>query len=305
MKKLILVALFLLLSVTISGCRSEENITPLNGAVQQNDEGDRQAVASLVQNFGSKLKMVSLLAPQDIVGKSMQENYGSLVTPGLLAKWQGDPQNAPGRMVSSPWPERIDIKTNQKIDVGTYEVTGEIIEISSAEQAGGGVAARRPITLIVKKAHDSWLIDSVTLGAYVGTNSTIYKNSQYGFTFALPKSWENYSIVIDKWEGTAVAGAQSGKIVEIGQIIKIRHPQWTAKEPRQDIPIMIFTPDQWNLLQKAEISVGAAPIPPSELGRNNKYIFALPARYNYAFPAGFEEVEQILQGHPLQPTELL
>ena len=63
---------------------------------------------------------------------------------------------------------------------------------------------------------------------------------------------------------------------------------------------MVFTLAQWGLVQAEKLSVGAAPIPPTELGRNSTYVFALPARYNYAFPTGYEEVEQILQGHPLQ-----
>ena len=57
---------------------------------------------------------------------------------------------------------------------------------------------------------------------------------------------------------------------------------------------MVFTPEQWNLIQKEELAVSAAPIGPSELGQNAKYIFALPARYNYAFPVGFEEVQTII-----------
>ena len=44
----------------------------------------------------------------------------------------------------------------------------------------------------------------------------------------------------------------------------------------------------------------AAPINPGELGRNVKYVFALPARYNYAFPTGYQEVEKILEGKPLR-----
>jgi len=66
---------------------------------------------------------------------------------------------------------------------------------------------------------------------------------------------------------------------------------------------MIFTLDQWASLLKDEFRVGAAPIPPSELGRNAKYVFALPARYNFAFPTGFEEVEDILKGNPLKPMD--
>ena len=66
---------------------------------------------------------------------------------------------------------------------------------------------------------------------------------------------------------------------------------------------MVFTLAQWKALQDLEFSVGAAPIGPSELGRNSKYVFALPARYNYAFPKGFEEVEDIVKNKPLTPTE--
>jgi len=123
-----------------------------------------------------------------------------------------------------------------------------------------------------------------------------YRNTQYGFSFSLPESWKGYSIVEDKWEGSALGGDVT---VEQGPIILIRHPQWTLANPRQDIPIMIFSLNQWGSLQLGKFHIGAAPIGPKELGRNSKYVFALPARYNYAFPTGFEEVEQILENNPL------
>jgi hypothetical protein len=130
------------------------------------------------------------------------------------------------------------------------------------------------------------------------SSSTIeYRNSQYGFSFSLPESWKGYSIVEDKWEGSALGGDVT---VEQGPIILIRHPQWTSANLRQDIPVMIFGLNQWGLLQLAKFHIGAAPIGPKELGRNSNYVFALPARYNYAFPTGFEEVEQILENNPLQ-----
>jgi hypothetical protein len=124
-----------------------------------------------------------------------------------------------------------------------------------------------------------------------------YQNTQYGFSFSLPLSWKGYSIVVDNWEGYPI-DVQVGQVVKGPEII-IRHPLWTSKNPRQDIPIMIFTPTEWNLIQQEKISLGAAPIGPTELGRNSKYIFALPARYNYAFLNGFEEVAKILEGQPL------
>lgn len=135
------------------------------------------------------------------------------------------------------------------------------------------------------------------------TKANIYRNTQFGFSFSLPESWNGYRIVTEKWEGRALDSRANGKIVETGLVIKIRHPEWTSENPRQDIPIMVFTLNQWDALQQEEFHIGAAPVGPKELGRNSKYVFALPARYNYAFPTGYEEVERILEDNPLQPME--
>ena len=126
-----------------------------------------------------------------------------------------------------------------------------------------------------------------------------YKNDQYNFTFSLPISWQGYSIITDKWQGTTV-GPKGDTVVATGPLLSIRHPLWTAKAPRQGIPIMVFTLKQWTDLQRDKFHIGAAPIGPSELGRNNQYVFALPARYNYTFQTGYEEVEKILDGKPLK-----
>lgn len=131
-------------------------------------------------------------------------------------------------------------------------------------------------------------------------NSITYSNTRYGFTFTLPKSWTGYKIVSTTWQGWS---SETGKVVQTGPMLSIRHPLWTGASKRQDIPILIYTLAQWNSLMDEKFNMGAAPIPPSELGRNSAYVFALPARYNYAFPTGYQEVEQILQGSPLHPNE--
>lgn len=128
------------------------------------------------------------------------------------------------------------------------------------------------------------------------TNKEIYRNENYGFSFSLPKSWEKYSIVINSWQGHMLDSSDT----EEGPQISIRHPKWTNENPRQDIPIMIFTINQWNAMQNDEFHIGAAPINPKELDRNNKYVFALPARYNFSFLEGYEEVEEILNNNSLQ-----
>lgn len=139
-------------------------------------------------------------------------------------------------------------------------------------------------------------------GAHTGTQQVApvtYQNGQYGFTFSLPQDWSGYSIVTSTWDGYA-SGPTGDIPYDNGPMISIRNPKWTAQTPYQDIPIMVFTISQWNDLQNNAFHIGAAPIGPSELGRNSNYVFALPARYNFAFPAGFQEVETILQGNPLK-----
>jgi hypothetical protein len=127
-----------------------------------------------------------------------------------------------------------------------------------------------------------------------------YVNKTYGFRFTLPKNWKGYSIIDSKWRGGILSGPNANQI-ETGPVLSIRHPLWTEKTPRQDIPIMIFTLDQWKLIEQDNLSVSAAPIGPSELGRNAKYVFALPARYNFAYLPGYEEVEKIIQSKALHP----
>ena len=129
-----------------------------------------------------------------------------------------------------------------------------------------------------------------------------YRNSELGFAFSLPSSWEGFSIRNSEWEGLK-SGDRGDEVVERGPIISIVHPDSTAQHPRQDIPLMIFTLEQWDYLQDGEWHIGAAPIGPLELGRNSQYVFALPARYNYAFSEGWEEVEQIIQSQPLVTFE--
>ena len=272
------------------------NIEPLN---TKNDDlkRDEQDVRALVEAFGKTLQMVSLSAPKDVAASSIGENYNSYVTTELLQKWQADPQSAPGRVVSSPWPDRIDILRTEMSDKNQYTVYGAVIEVTSVELTNGGAAAKRPVMIVVQKVNDRWLISNVTVGEYAQHGSVVYENIRYGFCFYLPETWKGYSIIEEKWEGT-----NNGETVETGPQLLIRHPYWTQNNPLQDIPIMVFTLEQWNALQKGDFSVSAAPIGPSKLGSNSTYIFALPARYNYAFQTGFEEVEDILKGSPLWPS---
>ena len=123
-----------------------------------------------------------------------------------------------------------------------------------------------------------------------------YVNAEYSFSISLPETWEGYMVIEDEWEGFEVNSTFEKPAPITGPLISIRHPDWEYKSPRQDIPIMVFTLAQWNDMKADKFHIGAAPINPSEIGRNSKYVFAIPARYNFAYLTGYEEVEQILTG---------
>jgi hypothetical protein len=129
------------------------------------------------------------------------------------------------------------------------------------------------------------------------TDALVYRNTKYGFTFSLPDGWKGYKVVAEQWEAT---DAQKGT-VEHGTIVNIRHPDWTKENPRQDIPIMIFTLAQWESVEHGDFFIGGAPIAPEELGRNRKYAFAVSRRVEESEATGAKEVNGILQRHPLHP----
>src|SRR3989344_2372367 len=128
-----------------------------------------------------------------------------------------------------------------------------------------------------------------------------YSNTQYGFMFSLPENWRGYSIVETIWEGTPL----TSNIVQNGPKLLIRNPEWTVSEPYEDLPILIFTTEQWDDYRAEKFAVSAAPIQASELGRNNTFVFALPPRWNFDYSLGYEEAEDIIASNPLQTFEVV
>ena len=197
-------------------------------------------------------------------------------------------------MILFPFPVRLSM-----ITMGRRKTIGAgIVALTLAILAG--CASQTPDQLIPTTSPTpmATLTATPTPTTSVAT-SIMYRNTKYGFTFTLPLSWTGYTIVNGTWQGWSSA---SGKVVQTGPLLSIRHPLWTTANNRQDIPILIYTLPQWTALGNEVFNMGAAPIPPSELARNANYVFALPARYNYAFPTGYQEVEQILQGKPIHTT---
>jgi hypothetical protein len=125
----------------------------------------------------------------------------------------------------------------------------------------------------------------------------VYRNERYGFTISLPASWTGYSVIDSAWVGHINAEDQTPQTAGLdhGPEVVVRHPRWTAADPRQDIPILIFTHAQWELVTAEKLFITAAPVGPSELGRNAAYVFALPPRYNFSYLTGWEDVQRILE----------
>lgn len=123
-----------------------------------------------------------------------------------------------------------------------------------------------------------------------------YRNNAYGLTFRLPPSWNNYTVVTNHWQGFSYIPAKDTTEVTVrGPTIILRHPKWSATEPYQDIPIMVFTRSQWDADKHGKLSIGAGGFD-EELWHNRKYVFALSSRYNAADDVkAWKEVEQIIQ----------
>ncbi len=130
----------------------------------------------------------------------------------------------------------------------------------------------------------------------------VYRNIQYGFCFRLPADWKGYTIVTEQWRGTVFTpDGSSQEGIVYGPQLSIRNPKWTKEELYQDIPIMVFTPEQWQMVEDVKMAVSAAPIGPSELGHSNKYVFALPPRsIGWADEIGADEVAALLRQNPLE-----
>ena len=113
-------------------------------------------IRDLVGNFGKRLQAVSLLAPD--AAQEIQDQYSEFVEPALLETWMNDVMHAPGRIVSSPWPGRIEITTLSKEGSDRYVINGFVVEVTSLEVANGGAATRIPVRIVVQNDQGHWLI---------------------------------------------------------------------------------------------------------------------------------------------------
>jgi hypothetical protein len=108
-----------------------------------------------------------------------------------------------------------------------------------------------------------------------------YHNAQYGFTFYLPAGWQGYTVLMDAWEGeTNLPGKNIAVMLACGPRIVFRNPKWKTDNLCQDIPIYIFTRQQWDDKNDGKYYAEGAGGVIYELWHNDKYVFCIHSRYN-------------------------
>lgn len=108
------------------------------------------AVVDVVNRFGRALGGVSPLAPDTVVRRELRAAYAGVVTEALLDEWLANPSSAPGRLVSSPRPDRIEVHGAEVAAAGACVVRGDVIHVTSAD-APGEVADRQAVTLTLRR----------------------------------------------------------------------------------------------------------------------------------------------------------
>ena len=123
-----------------------------------------------------------------------------------------------------------------------------------------------------------------------------YHDTKTGFTFYLPDSWRGYSVLHKQWQGkTYLAANDTTVTVTHGPVIVLRHPQWTASEPHQDITFLIYTRSQWDEEHQGKFSctyyAGGTMV---EIWHNRKYVFTMSTHDSKAELIGWREVSEIV-----------
>ncbi len=100
----------------------------------------------------------------------------------------------------------------------------------------------------------------------------------------LPATWQDHSVSIQEVELTRYEpGEVTQVLVGRAPMITLRHPNWRASAPYQDIPVVVFTRVQWDSLHRGKFWPAAfAGGVMDELWHNQEFVFAMNTRWNAA-----------------------
>src|SRR6185437_6865362 len=109
------------------------------------------------------------------------------------------------------------------------------------------------------------------------SSATIYQNDLYGLTFHLPSDWTGYTVLHDRWQAYEYDDKLDRDVLAgTGPILILRHPIWRTDHRRQDIPILVFTTEQWQADVPERIYAGGTIY---ELCRNKRYVCGIYSRF--------------------------
>lgn len=156
-KKIIILIIAVLVVAIVGGI-----FVFLNAQKSEKPGNEETQVSNTITGFGKVMQNVSLSAPKSTVVKAIQDNYANFVSVDLLASWVANPSIAPGRLTSSPWPDRIEISKLIRNQDGSYTAQSNVVELTSKELVVGGVADIYGVTIIIKEINGKWLITQFT-----------------------------------------------------------------------------------------------------------------------------------------------
>lgn len=210
----------ILLLIGLIALQKDSRIEPTQIPQTQEDR-DKTEIMSVVESFGRSQQEVSVLSPQ--AASDIEEEYGAYVSGDLLAEWKSDPENAPGRQTSNPYPDSIDITYVTRISDGAYLVQGELVERTS----DGMLGDRTSVEMTVEKRDGQWRITSWTENETIAAPS---KTTLKGKVICLPHKDTSGPITLECAYGLdadnggnyaldlqAVSGSQPGiEILQVG-----------------------------------------------------------------------------------------
>jgi len=140
------------------------------------------------------------------------------------------------------------------------------------------------------------VLSGVWFGCSTAALPIRYHNAQYDLAFYLPTDWKNYSVLTQQWNGEKYAPDKDAVVTMAhGPIIVLRNPQWKTNNLYQDIPIYIFTRQQWDDINLGKYYAQGAGGVIYELWHNDKYVFCIHSRYNANDSLnGWKEVQDIV-----------
>lgn len=157
-----LIAVFLSLYVVLAARTVLATDSPPTSMPEEQAPDSDAAVVTVVETFGLRMKLVSLLAPNDVLLSDIRRHYGDLVTRELLEQWLTAPRAAPGRLTSSPWPDRIEVRRVTVSSSSQARVYGHIVWLTSVEMAQGGADSLQPVRLkLVRDDEGPWRIHDI------------------------------------------------------------------------------------------------------------------------------------------------